>query len=112
MKLVFISGKFTAPSQWLRSRNVIRAEEAGVQVANLGAMPQIPHTNSANMVGVQDWGFWMKGCLEWLSRCDAVLFLPGWADSKGAVLEHGKASELDKPRFYDIPALKEWIDHG
>lgn len=112
MLQVFISGPFSAPTPWETHKNVLRAEEAAARVAHLGAMPQCPHTNSKNMVGIQDWQFWMDGCLEWLKRCDAVLFLPNWESSRGAKLEHAEAVLHDTPRFYDLASLKEWIENG
>jgi|SRR5690606_17890573 len=41
-----------------------------------------------------DWKIAMKKCIKALLDCDAVLFLPCWMDSKGAILEHKIASDV------------------
>jgi hypothetical protein len=37
-------------------------------------------------------------------RCDAVIMLPGWKDSKGSKLEHELAEKYQIPIYY-------WPDH-
>jgi len=43
--------------------------------------------------------------MEWLRRCDAVLFLPGWSKSQGAVAEYFEAKSMGIPTFFDIEDL-------
>ncbi len=109
MRVVFISGPFTGPTPWDTHKNVLTAEAYAAEIAAAGAMPFCPHLNSKNPVGVQDWGFWMAGCLEVLERCDAVFFLPGYRRSRGAMLEFGCATSLGKPMFFGLEAIAEWI---
>ena len=46
--------------------------------------------------------------MEWLRRSDAILMLPEWETSKGAVAEHDQAKAMGKPTFYTLEALEEW----
>ena len=40
--------------------------------------------------------------MEWLRRCDAVLFLPGWLKSPGSIAEYYEAKSLGIPIFFNI----------
>jgi hypothetical protein len=41
------------------------------------------------------WGDYMRRDLPRLFACDAIIMLPGWEDSPGAILEHDNAVALD-----------------
>jgi len=43
--------------------------------------------------------------MEWLRRCDAVIFLPGWLESSGSVAEFYEAVSLKIRVFFDIKDL-------
>jgi len=45
--------------------------------------------------------------LAWLEVCDAILMLPGWETSKGAVIEHQRAAELGMPIYYSIEEVPD-----
>ena len=111
MKVVYIAGKFRGKTAWHVARNVRAAEEVGYQVAALGAMPLIPHANTAHFDGTLTAEFWLEGTMELLRRCDAVIMVPGWLDSKGALAERAEAGRLGLPVFdagmYDD--LRDWL---
>lgn len=94
MKVIYVAGKFTGPTAREIAQNIRRAEECGIAVAQqLGAMPLIPHANTAHFHGTMTAGFWYDGTLELLRRCDEIVMLPGWQDSKGAREEYALAKE-------------------
>ncbi|MBS3954065.1 MAG: DUF4406 domain-containing protein [Methylomicrobium sp.] len=62
----------------------------GFQVENPAENPQ-PACNS--------WNGYMRLGLRQMLKCDAVVFLPGWWQSKGARLELDVASRLSMPVF-------------
>lgn len=101
MKVVYVAGRFTAPNAWEIERNVRAAEEVGMQVAKMGAMPLIPHANTRFFHGTISPEFWYEGTLELLRRCDFVVLVKGWEDSKGVKLELEEAKRLGKPVFAD-----------
>ncbi len=60
--------------------------------------------NPARIEGddAKPWDWWMRHALEMLLTCQTIVMLPGWVDSRGAMLEHHIARKLDM-RVY------EWI---
>ena len=111
MKTVFISGPFTAPTRAGVEQNIRRAEELGLEVAKLGALPIIPHANSSHpdFERVQPYDFWLRGYLRVMSMCDAVIHTEDWGGSPGALVENGKARAVAQPVFYDVASLELWL---
>lgn len=109
MNVVYVAGKFTGATQWAIAQNIRKAEEAGIEIARLGAMPLIPHANTANFHGELTTAFWYEGTLELLRRSDAVFLLPNWEVSKGARDEHKEAVRIGMPLFKNIQDLAGWL---
>jgi hypothetical protein len=99
VKVVYIAGPFRAPTAWGIAENVRAAERFGLEVARLGAMPLIPHANTAHFHGEGDDQVWIEGTLELMRRCDAAVFIPGWPRSKGS------QGEWDECSLRRIPKL-------
>lgn len=99
MKIVYIAGPFRGRTPWDVAENVRNAERWGLEVAKRGAMPLIPHANTAHFDGQLDDVFWLNGTMELLRRCDAVLMVPGWRESEGAKAERAEALVRGIPVF-------------
>lgn len=99
MPVVYIAGKFRGPTAWAIAEHVREAERWGLRVAEAGAMPLIPHANTALFHGLLTEQFWIDGTLGLLARCDAALFMPGWTESTGAVGEHSYCERHGIPIF-------------
>lgn len=99
MKVIYIAGPFRAPTQWGIAENVRAAERWGKVVGEMGAMPLIPHANTAHFHGLMTDEFWIEGTKELLRRCDAALMIPGWEKSTGARGEKAEAERLGMPVF-------------
>lgn len=113
MKVIYIAGPYTAKTNWEIQQNINRAMEAGKLVAEMGAMPLIPHSNTPLVFwGMKDPQFWYDGTMELLRRSDAILLIEGWENSKGAQNEHTEALYLNKAIFNinDIGRLAVWLD--
>ncbi len=116
IKLVYISGPFTGPNAWAIERNARATEDLGAQVAQLGAMPIIPHANTRFFHGLEGTTAeqWYEGTLELLRRCDAVLMTENFRESKGATAEYEETIRLRMPRFFapDLRSLAGWLRDG
>ena len=47
--------------------------------------------------------------MAWLEVSDAVLFLPGWRESKGCITERERAFEIGIPSFHSKEELLKWF---
>lgn len=123
MKVVYIAGKYRAPTPWGVEQNIRAAEEVGARVIQAGHMPLIPHANTRHMEGLADDAFFLAGTMELLRRCDAVLLVPGWESSVGTRAEVIEANRLGLPVFdppgdspsamaFAISLLRDWAACG
>jgi hypothetical protein len=110
MKVVYIAGPFRAADAWAVENNIRRAEVLGFQVATLGAMPLIPHTNTRFFDGTLTGQFWLDGTMELLRRCDAVLTTDDWERSVGARGEVAEAARRHLPVFHTPSDLSDWLN--
>jgi nucleoside 2-deoxyribosyltransferase len=98
---VFVSGPLTKPCP---KANAARALEAGSALRRAGYVPFIPHLSLAwEAQDPQHYETWMSWCFAWLSKCDAVVRLPG--ESSGADREVGYAKRLGLPVFNGVDAF-------
>ncbi len=112
MKLVYIAGPYRATTEWGVVQNIRRAEALALAVWKLGAACICPHKNTALFGGSAPDELWLKGDLEILRRCDAVLCSDDWQTSAGAGGEVKLARELGIPVFQSLHELKTWLGAG
>lgn len=106
MKIVYIAGPFRAPTAWQIAENIRAAERIGLLVARAGAMPLIPHANTAHFQGQRDDQFWLDGTMELLRVTDGAVFIPRWHLSSGSCREMRETARLKKP-FIDLGSINE-----
>lgn len=110
MKVIYIAGPFKAENSWQVEQNVRRAEEIALEVWRLGAVAVCPHTNTRFFLGtLPDVAVYVKGYIELVKRCDAVLTVSGYEWSHGAGLELDAAEAEGKPVFHNLGDLKAWL---
>lgn len=110
MKVIYVAGPFRGPNHWAIENNIRRAEELSLEVWRLGAAAICPHLNTHHYQGVLPDYTWLYGDLEILRRCDAMLVVPNWHNSKGTQGEIHFAENLGLPVFYSIGDLIAWLN--
>jgi hypothetical protein len=103
------SPAYGSPFESKRVKNIHAAWELGCEVATLGAMPVVPHMNTAQMDDLQPQPWWLEATLVLMRRCNAVIFTPDYERSKGALGEEAEAKRLGLPCFYSVGELAQWL---
>jgi nucleoside 2-deoxyribosyltransferase len=109
LRVVYLAGPFRASNQWEQEANIRRVEALALDVWTMGAVALAPHLNTRYFQGALPDDVWLYGDLELLNRCDAVLMVEGWGQSRGATTEHEFAKSHGIPIFYELAALRAWV---
>ncbi len=95
---VFISGPYSHPTRKVRQINTEMAMDAALEVIHRGHYPYCPHLShyldehqEAIAGSGIDYETWMRVCLAFLSKCQAILFL---GESPGSLREMQMAAAL------------------
>lgn len=112
--LIYIAGPFRADLPIGIERNVRRAEDFGLAVAEMGAIPLIPHTMYRFFQNALPDKFWLSAGLILLRGCDAIavdVCLSEAVLSRGTTAELEAATANGQPRFYENErgTLRAWI---
>ena len=112
MKIIYVAGRFSAPTREGVEANILAAVDVALDVARIGGFPLTPHANTAHPLfeKFQPYSFWVEGYIELVRRSDALITVPNWKGSTGARGEVELAYSLDKPVFYTVEKLKQWLD--
>ena len=113
MKQVYIAGKYTGVDYLEVDRNIAAAREAAAFLARNRIAYHCPHMNSAHFEVITPEvppEFWYEMTLEAMRRCDALLVLPSWSQSKGTQGELAEAHKLGLPVFYYFDDDSELAD--
>ena len=99
--LVYIAGKYTAPTYEERQENINAAKEVAIACWNKGHTVLCPHMNTANLDELTNLTYddWIIHTLKLLSVCDAVVLVANWRGSKGA------KGEVDYAMANNIPVF-------
>lgn len=109
MKVVYVAGPYRAADNWLIEQNIRRSEEMALEIWRLGHVGISPHKLTQHYQYHLPDDVWLKGDLEILSRCDAVILLQGWENSSGTKAEIEFALRERIPVFKDLEILKKWL---
>ena len=115
IRYIYIAGKYTgrthdAESYFEIQRNIDAACEAARELARRGYGFFCPHQHSAHFEVIAPDippAYWYELDLHFMYHCDALLMLPGWEQSRGAVIERDEAYARNTPVFYSIGELVE-----
>lgn len=94
---VYVAGPLTLGDQDINTREAVKVADI---LAQEGFVPFVPHLDRLwHLISPHHYEFWMKICLAWVARCDALIRLPG--ESKGGDREVEHARKLGIPVFGD-----------
>ena len=105
-KVVYLAGPYSDTTEEGRDLNVARAAKVAKRLWIMGVAAICPHLNNYKFEGNASLGdknwlemfeIFLTGDFEIITRCDAVMMLPGWEKSKGACAEFVFA------KWYGIP---------
>jgi hypothetical protein len=100
-KRAFISGPVTG----MPDANRAAFHEAAARLRRMGYEVENPADNADFLPTPPDWRAWMTLALNQLLRCECVIMLPGWENSRGAKIERQLAIGLGM----DVMTLQEAI---
>ncbi len=111
MKVVYVAGPYRGKGQWDIEQNIRRAEHVALGVWATGKAAAIcVHAMCRFYEGaLDDYEIWLKGDLEIMKRCDAVLLVDGWEDSSGTLVEIELANKLGIPVFKTFDDFSNWL---
>ena len=103
--LIYVSGKYTGDVD----ENILAARSVAIRLWELGHAALCPHLNTAHFEHDCNVGYdqYIEGDLNMIARCDAIVMVNGWEESKGAKIEKEYAEKLVMPVYYEnnLPAL-------
>lgn len=105
--VVYVAGPYRGHSRERVELNIAAAKHVGALAIAKGWMPLIPHANTAGFEHLTeaDDDFFLRGTLELMRRCDAVVLCPGWARSMGTRAEIETAKKFRIPVYTSEAAL-------
>lgn len=109
--VVYVAGRYRSDTENGVYQNIQAAREMALKLWRPGVAVITPHMNTAFFGGAQPDEVWLNGDLAMLERCDVIVMLPGWWNSKGATAERAFAVENDIPVLESMAEFEEWFDH-
>jgi hypothetical protein len=107
--IVYVAGPYRADTPEGVTKNIENARIVGIDLWERGFTVIVPHLNTAHFeddCACED-DEYLRGDLEILARCDAMVVLPGYENSSGTKNEIAFAQERGIPiSFYPIPPCK------
>jgi hypothetical protein len=110
MKLVYVAGKYSDKTLHDTFDNVRTAEKVARDLWKEKIPCICPHKNAEMFDDIASWKTFMDGSIEILKRCDALLAVSNWKNSKGAKLEIKYAQKNNIPVFFKTKACVNWIN--
>lgn len=103
--LLYVAGKYSGKNEAEKMANVGLAKHAAILLWNAGHAVICPHLNTLDFEYYTDLDNKDFVLLDLLivERCDGIVMLPNWKDSKGAVREYNHAREKGIP-VWEWPA--------
>lgn len=107
--IVFISGPYTSHDPELRKLYVARAKSYSILLWKWGIPNICPHLNSCDLDNIAPYETFLKGYIEIMKRCDAILLVRDWEISNGSRIERETAARENKLIFHNIHEIRQHI---
>jgi hypothetical protein len=104
--LIYVSGKYSGDID----ANIEKAMQIAAELWIKGHAVICPHGNTSHFeirCPAVTWEQYIAGDLNMIARCDGLVMIPGWEESKGAVIEKEYAEKLKIPvwLYPDLPEI-------
>lgn len=109
LEVIYIAGPYSGEDAAAIQRHVDVAQAAGQEILRRGHACLCPHSMTHDWdigTGIEYETF-LHTDLELLARCDAVLMLPGWSRSRGAMGEYQEARRLGLKIYLGLEEIRE-----
>lgn len=106
LDVLYVAGPISALTPEGIEANIAEAVAFGQQVRALGALPLVPHVA---ILHTHDYEAAMRECFELIRRADAVILMPTWQQSPGAVREHLFAKVRGMVVFESLEAYQQAV---
>jgi hypothetical protein len=121
--MIYVAGPYSAHTKEERDIHVVRAYKIAQELWLRGYVVICPHLNTYGFEGSASLGddnweamfkMFLVGDFEIISRCDAVVMLPFWKQSKGACAEFVFAHWMGIPVYMwpDVPCSKDFANEA
>jgi len=105
--VIYVSGAYTGEID----KNIEIARKAAIDLWEKGYTVICPHLNTIHFekdckIGYDDY---IVGDCEILKRCNYILMLDNWEDSKGAKVEKEFAEKYNIKIYYTVEELEDYI---
>jgi len=101
MKIAYICGAYTGIDKEETAENVERAKGYAEKYMRMGYSIICPHTNFFDTMCISEKAI-LDCCCELVKRCDLIVAIPGYRESKGAMKELSIAANNGIAIHYDI----------
>tara|TARA_Y100000034_G_scaffold28948_1_gene34802 strand:+ start:169 stop:567 length:399 start_codon:yes stop_codon:yes gene_type:complete len=110
LPVVYVAGKYYDEGEWETFQNIRKAEIIAAKLWPKKIAPICPHKNTENFGSIATWGEFMAGSIAILNRCDALMTVDNWKNSKGAKMEVEFAQNEGIPIFHNLEDLLKWSE--
>ena len=116
-KVIFLSGPYSefnddSDRKHTVGENIDIARKYAIVLWEMGFTVYCPHLNTAHFEKdcECEYGDYIDGNLEILSRCDAIFMLPFWSHSRGAQIELNHTDRRGMRIFHNLSEIEEWAE--
>jgi len=99
---IYISGPITG----MPELNEPAFASASLAIAEKGHVPINPFDVCCDIPRGSDWLAYMRADIKAMMDADAVLMLSGWAESRGARIEHSISVFLEIPIYHSVDNIQ------